>query len=245
MDELSQHIQWLLRDKYSGNESRAFLRDVERLKAGEPVDYVIGWRPFLGLKIDVSKKPLIPRQETEYWVEKIIPHLKDNARILDIFSGSGCVGLALLSEVKNSHVVFADDDKNAILQIKKNLKLNNIKKERYKVIKSNIFSGIKGNFDYIVANPPYIPRTNKKKIQSSVLKHEPHKALFGGSDGLALIKKFLAKAPAFLRDGGSLYMEFDSFQKKEIEKLLKKYKYQLWEFHQDQFGKWRWLSAKK
>lgn len=241
MNNLSKQIDWLLKEKYHGQSNKKFLRDVDRLKAGEPLDYVIGFTEFLGCKIDLTCRPLIPRFETEFWVNEMLPHVKSNTRILDIFSGSGCIGLAMLTKIKNSQVVFAEKNDRALAQIKKNIKINHRDKKRFWIIKSDIFSRVNGRFDYIFANPPYIPINRRLKIQKSVLKYEPREALFGGQDGIKYIKKFLKQAPNFLITGGKIYLEFDSPQKKSIEKLLKKYQYRKWQFGRDQYKKWRYV----
>jgi release factor glutamine methyltransferase len=167
-------------------------------------------------------------------------------KCLDIFSGSGCVGVAILANTQDCETKcdFADKEKNALSQIKINLKKNFIKPSRYKIIKSDVFKNIKDKYDFIFANPPYIPTTRKNKIQKSVLKYEPKKALFGGKDGLAFIKKFLSQAKSHLNPGGKIYMEFDYIQKRDIEKMIKKYNYNDYEFHKDQYGKWRWVMIK-
>ena len=265
-----QEVAWLLKEKYSGRPTKAFYRDIERLKIGVPLDYVIGFTEFLGCRINLSKKPLIPRPETEFWVQKTITHTLTNSslsgcsgckkiKVLDVFSGSGCIGIAVLKYIKNVNVVFADNDKKCIEQTKINLSLNSnsqtnlslirankrfVRKKRYVVVKSDVFSNIKGKFDYIFANPPYIPKKNKNKVQKSVLKYEPEKALFGGSDGLFYVKKFLKQAKDHLNKNGVIFMEFDPPQKKEITKLLKKYKYSNWKFHKDQYNKWRWVGIR-
>ncbi len=233
---MNKETQWLLKEKYGGEASKKFYKDVERLTAGEPVDYVIGFTEFLGCKIDLSKKPLTPRPETEFWVERELQQIK-KGKVLDIFSGSGCIGIAVLKRGLLCDI--SDIDLKAIQQIRKNLKINNV---TGKVIASNIFSNIKGVYNYIFANPPYIPTARSDKIQKSVLKYEPKKALFGGGDGLFYIKKFLKEAKSRLNPGGSIFMEFDPPQKRAIESLLKKYGYASWQFNKDQYHRWRWVS---
>ena len=249
---MEKEINWLLKEKYNNKPSEKFYKDVERLKAGEPVDYVIGFTEFLGCKINLSKKPLIPRQETEYWVGQVLKNLK-KGKALDIFSGSGCIGISILKNIKNIKVDFAEKDKEIIKQIKINLKLNQpsgpkgtpASAWRSKVIESDVFKNVVGKYDYIFANPPYIPKAKIKKIQKSVLKFEPKEALFGGSDGLYYIRKFLKDAKNHLNDGGVIFMEFDPPLKKEIENLIKKNKYSNCKFYKDQYKRWRWVKIVK
>ncbi len=244
--KLFNRVTWLLKEKYQGNPNHQFEKDIIRLKKGEPLDYVIGFSEFLGCKIDLSKKPLIPRPETEYWVEKILRDIRrNNIFVLDIFSGSGCIGVAILQHTNKSKVVFAEKENKFLKQIEINCKLNGINKSSYKIIQSDIFRGVKGTFDYIFANPPYITVNRKNKVQKSVLTYEPKEALFGGRDGLQYIKKFLKSAKNFLNPNGKIFMEFDSIQKEQIEKLLKEYGYKEWEFNKDQYGKWRWVVLDK
>jgi len=245
---LQKEINWLLKEKYNGKPNIKFRKDIVRLKKGEPIDYVIGFVNFLGCKIDLSKKTLIPRKETEYWtafaardIKNRVDNSSDIIRVLDIFAGSGCIGIVLMAHLPNVICDFSDDDKKAIQQIKINLKNNFIKKPKSKIIQSNIFSKIKRKYDYIVANPPYIPITKRNKIQKSVLKYEPKKSLFGGKDGMDYIKKFLQDAKKYLNKYGRIYMEFDPPQKDKIEKILKKIGYSKWYFCKDQFNRWRWV----
>ena len=247
-DSAKKEIDWLLKEKYGGKQNKKFIKDVGRLRKGEPLDYVIGFANFLGCKIDLSKKPLIPRKETEYWtayaagdIKKRIDNSSDSLKILDVFAGSGCIGIAVQANVSNVLCDFAEKDANLIKQIKINLKNNFIRVPKCKVVQSDIFSKVKGKYDYILANPPYIPIKNKSKIQKSVLKYEPKEALFGGPDGLKYVGKFLKEAKTHLNEYGRIYMEFDSPQEKKIEKLLLKYKYRKWWFMKDQYGKSRWV----
>ena len=242
--KIKKETQWLLRDKYHNKKTLGFLKDIEKLERGEPIDYIIGWKPFLNCKIDLRFKPLSPRLETEFWVEKaikIIKALKKPISILDLCSGSGCIGIVVLKNIKNSHVVFGEVDKTLVQQIRINLKSNKISRERYQIIQSNLFGNIKEKFDFILTNPPYASLNRKNKVQESVLQHEPHLALFGGQDGLFLIKKILKQAPKYLNENGQIWMEFDSWQEPGINQLLKQLQYKNWEFFRDQFDKWRWV----
>ncbi len=268
MKNINNKINWILQEKYNGELTNKAKIDIERLKKGEPLDYIIGFVNFLGCKIDLSKRPLIPRVETGYWTDIAIKELKNQNRklkILDMFSGSGCIGISIMRHIGKATVVFADSQNNCIEQIKINCKINmrsifsslvrrnkinflsplslenKINKKRYKIIQSDVFKNVEGKFDYIFANPPYIPIKRKNKIQKSVLEYEPKEALFGGKEGFFYIRKFLASAKDFLNDEGRIYMEFDSIQKKEIEKLLRGLDYKNFKFYKDQYNKWRYV----
>jgi len=239
--------KWLLEEKYQNKITPLYFKDLKKLKKGVPLDYLIGFRYFLDCKIDLSYKPLIPREETEYWVLKAIEeikqsHLNKKILVLDIFSGSGCIGIAILKHLPLAKVVFGELSEKFIKQIELNLKINKISKNRFKIIRSNIFSNLKGKYDFIFANPPYLAKERINKIQKTVLKYEPKSALFGGKDGLRFIKKFLKEVKKFIKNGGVVYLEFDSFQKKSIEKLLNKYSYNNFEFFKDQFKRDRYLK---
>lgn len=215
-----------------------------------PFEYKKNYIGFLKCKINLSSKCFIPERETRIWVKRAIKKIQSSnvkcqkIDVLDIFAGSGCIGIAILKYIKNSKVIFAEIDKNLIKQIKINLKLNKINSERYKVIQSDVFDKLvpqKTRFDYIFANPPYIALKNKHLVQDSVYNYEPHLALFGGEDGLLYIRKFLKDARKYLKPNGKIYMEFDHFQKNDLEKLLKELKYTNYKIYKDQFRKWRYV----
>ena len=240
-----QETDWLLSEKHSGKQTAAFFADLARLEAGEPLDYIIGFSRFYNCKIDLRYRPLIPRPETEFWAERLV---KDEIltqtrpqKVLDIFSGSGCVGVAVLKNSNNSLVHFAEINPSFVKQIKFNLKLNKIPDRKFKVIKSNIFSGLKEKYDLILANPPYLDPGRKTKVQPSVLGYEPEEALFAADKGLGVIKKFLKQAPKHLLPQGTICLEFDSWQKSAIKRLLEQEALRP-VFYRDQFNRWRYVK---
>jgi len=225
-------------------------KSFEADKKGEfPFEYKKGRVAFLNCKIDLSKRTFIPRVETEFWLKKAIKEIKrltinsKQLTILDVFAGSGCVGMAILKNVENANVDFVDVDQRAIFQIKLNLKLNKIPKGKYNIYKSDLFEKIKNKkYDYIFANPPYVALDRIKEVSSSVLKYEPKNALFGGKDGLFYIREFLGKAPKFLKEKGIIYLEIDPLQIREIIKILKINNFKKFKFFKDQFKKYRWVK---
>jgi release factor glutamine methyltransferase len=213
----------------------------------------MGYIKFLNCKIDLSKKVFIPRIETEYWIKRAIKDIQNyitlyqsnELEILDIFAGSGCIGISILKNVRRSRVDFVDVDENAIEQIKINLKLNKISPRRYRVIKSDIFEKVKGRYDFIFANPPYVAKERLSEVQESVRKLEPKISWYGGRGGLRYIKKLLKEAKYYLKENGTIFMEIDSLQKKEVEKILKNEGYKNFKFYKDQFKKIRWVKIWK
>lgn len=247
----NKYINWIIEEKYHGDKNAAGLAtDIKQLQKGKPLDYIIGFTEFCGVKIDLSYKPLIPRPETEFWVNKTLekqlkkPKIK-KLKCLDIFAGSGCIGIAVLKHWPQSIVDFADIEVKFLKQIELNLKLNNIAPARFKIIQSDIFSQIKGKYDYIFANPPYVCTNKIKLLPKSVKNFEPHIGLNGGKNGLTLIKQFLSEARQFLKKLGILYMEFSPEQKKPIEEFLLILESKVtYEFYLDQYKKWRYLKLK-
>lgn len=244
MDSKKQEKQWLLNEKYQGIESPEFFEDFKKLESGTPLAYLIGNIPFLGITVDLEYKPLIPRPETEFWVnyciEKYIP-LEVNISILDIYSGSGCIGLGIAKKRPNTKILCSDIKKENIVQIQKNIVFNGISEKQVSVIQSDIFKNISmQKFDIIFANPPYISEQRKDTVDDSVLLYEDHHALFAEDDGLFHIKNLIEKIPFFLKDNGYMFIEFDPWQKDLIESYTQEKKL-YFEFLQDQYQKNRVL----
>ncbi|MGL5591733.1 MAG: peptide chain release factor N(5)-glutamine methyltransferase [Metamycoplasmataceae bacterium] len=179
-----------------------------KIKIGMPVQKIIGYVEMSNVKIKVNKKVLIPRYETEELIEiakELI--IKNNyIRILDLCSGTGFIGIALKKWNANLDIVCSDIDRNAISQSKINAKLNNVD---VKIIRSNIFEKISSEFDLIIANPPYIKKSEKDSMSKSVLWFEPKKALFASENGMFFYKKIDKEYSNFLSSGGSLLFEIN------------------------------------
>ncbi len=247
MNNLNREKQWLLNEKYKGAESPAFFEDLEKLKSGTPLAYLIGNVPFLGCTIDLSLKPLIPRPETEYWVDYVLKKYIPKGRaysVLDIFSGSGCIGVAVLKHtLSTAH--FGELQKQNIEQIQKNLDLNEIEKSRYQIFQSDVFENIPENhYNLILANPPYISKERRETVEGSVLEHEDEGALFADDDGLSFIKRLIRGSRSYLAPQGKLVIEFDPWQQELLREFLQEEKISTFEFMNDQYGKTRILIIK-
>lgn len=244
---MTREEQWLLKEKYHGEKTADFLLDCARIFAGEPLAYVIGSQPFLNITVDLSERPHIPRPETEFWTERVIGTMQKDARphlsCLDIFAGSGCIGLAVLKNVPKASVDFADTDERCIRQIEKNREQSGIYSSRIHIIRSDIFSHIIGTYDYILANPPYIALNDIKRVESSVLNFEPHLSLFGGEDGLLVLRKFLMEAPKHLAPKGQIFMEFDDTEYSAVQEICAGLSHTDVRFSKDQYGLWRFMEG--
>lgn len=215
-----------------------------------PEEYRQGFAIFCGCRIDLSKRVLIPRPETELMARNAIRDLTlgnfRKPRVLDIFSGSGCIGVAVAKNIQTALVDFSDIDPAAVEQIKINIGINGIDPGRVRIFKSDIFNGIPEGqkYDMITANPPYVDPARIGEVQDSVLKHEPSVALFGGREGLEVVGKFLRQAKQFLASAGSIYMEFDPRQEEKIRIILDDCGYKRYDFFRDQFGLVRFVRVK-
>ena len=191
-----------------------------RRSNNEPVAYLLGEKEFWSRKFFVNKDTLIPRPETELLVDKLVSLFKKKRMtILDIGTGTGCIIISLLIELKNSTGMAVDISKEAITVAKKNSNKFNLS-NRIKFLHKSFKEFYGKKFDLIVSNPPYIKRKDIKNLSDDIKKFEPKMALDGGKDGLDLIKKIIYKSKKILKINGTLALEIGNEQINKVSKIL-------------------------
>lgn len=209
-----------------------------RLIHGEPLAYILGEWEFYGLPLYVNKNVLIPRDDTcavaALAIQKAL-FLKQDPRILDLCTGSGCIGLAVASRVKDARVTLADISKDALSVAKKNIVRNNLS-ARVSCIQADALkrpSPFLGKFDIIVSNPPYITDQEMLELPASVSDFEPHLALCGGEDGLDFYRAIAKNYAEALKPGGYLCFEFGMGQGDGVCRILEENQYTILERSRD------------
>jgi len=206
------------------NINRKVLEDFNkyllRRSKKEPIAYLLGEKEFWSKKFFVNKGTLIPRPETELLVNKLVTIFKKKEiTILDIGTGTGCIIVSLLSELKNSNGIAVDISREAILVAKKNACKFELS-DRIKFLHKPLEELYGKKFDLIVSNPPYIKRKDIKNLSDDIKKFEPKMALDGGNDGLDLIKKIIYKSKKILKINGTLALEIGNEQIKKVSRIL-------------------------
>jgi len=205
-----------------GDDSLDQLREfVERRAAGEPLQYITGVQDFYGREFRVTPDVLIPRPETELLVEAAL-EVSNSEFICDVGTGSGCIALTLLCERPGARAV-AVDKSGAALEIAKFNASKLSVTERAVFVVSDCFDALDRSeyqFDFIVSNPPYVSESALAGLQREVRDHEPLVALSPGADGLSVIRRLLADAPAFLKPNGHMLMEIGFDQGEKVRNLI-------------------------
>ncbi len=240
---------YLLHEKYRGVENDAYAYDLARLKAGEPLAYVIGWVPFLGTKIFLDSRPLIPRAETEFWAEKAIEAIRKAVggrplRLLDLFAGSGAIGVAALKHLPEAHADFGEIDPRHFPTIELNLEENAIVPTRARLIETDVWQALDRPYDFIFANPPYLSEKRAGRVEQSVIAHEPLVSLFAGEDGFALIRRTLEGLTHHLAPYGALFIEHEPEHVKRLSEASKKLGFES-KAHEDQYGTLRYSVVRR
>jgi len=216
----------------------------------KPLAYILGWVPFLNLKLSIQSPTLIPRPETEAWVDKVITMMqstnKNDFTILDIGTGSGCIGLSLAKAFPESLIYAVDVSLSALELAQKNAALNQI--TNIKFLQSDLFKNLPHNlkFDLIVSNPPYIDPIIQ--LDTSIMKWEDHNALFADNQGLNIIEQIIQQAPGHLKKDSllnyQLIIEIDASQGDIVKKLAQNAHFTCSIIQKDQFDRNRTLWTK-
>ena len=222
----SQESILMDRDLYASEEvCRGMEKGLKRLLEGEPLAYVLEEWEFYGLPLKVTPNVLIPRDDTcavtEIAIRKAL-FLEQDPRILDLCCGSGCIGLAIASRVKDARVTLADISPEALAIAKENTALNHLS-GRVRCVAADALKPafpFLGKFDMIVSNPPYITGAEMLELDSSVRDYEPHLALYGGEDGLDFYRSIAENFAPALKPGGYLCFEFGMGQGDDVCRIL-------------------------
>ena len=227
------------RDAYATDEvCKAVQKGLDRLLEGEPLAYVLGEWEFYGLNLMVSPDVLIPRDDTVAVASLAISQglfLDKDPRILDLCCGSGCIGLAVASRVKDAKVTLADLSQKALNVAKQNTALNHMT-GRVRCMQVDALKpapAFLGKFDMIISNPPYITGEEMKQLPKSVAEFEPHMALYGGEDGLDFYRAIAENYTPALKPGGYLALEFGMGQGDDVCRILAEHGYTILERSRD------------
>ena len=214
---------------------------VQRRCNHEPVQYLTGTAGFRNLNLGVGPGVLVPRPETEGLVEEVLKHIANlpgPVSVIDLGAGSGAMAISIATEAPNTHVIAVEKSLDAIEWLKQNVAFYD---ESVRIVQGDVADVLEGvKCDVVVANPPYVP--DSQPLPKDVANFEPAIALFGGSDGLEIPKRFIEAAARLLKAGGLLAIEHTETQGEAIAKLLSADFNQI-ALHQDLSGRPRWTSA--
>lgn len=227
------------RELYASEKTCAEMEcSVRRLLDGEPIAYVLGEWDFYGMRLRITKDVLIPRDDTcavtALAIKKAL-FLDQDPRILDLCTGSGCIGLAVANRVKDARVTLADVSREALAVAKSNITEQKLsaRVSCVQVDAKEAPPAFLGKFDLIISNPPYVTGKEMEELDHSVKDYEPHIALYGGEDGLDFYRSISDKFREALKPGGYLCFEFGRGQGDSVCEILEKKGYTILERTRD------------
>lgn len=221
--------------------------DIKELLQGKPLYRILGYRYFWKDKFEISKETLEPRPDTEILIEaclKYLPNHQEKQHILDLGTGTGCLLLSLLREYENATGVGVDVSAGAIQTAQRNA--NNLGLgSRTSWQRSDWFNNIKGVYDIIISNPPYISTTVVESLSPSVKEYDPLKALDGGEDGLNAYRVLAQELPQVMHEDTLVILEFGYDQGETVPQLFKKHNFKVLEVVKDYGGNDRCVLLQK
>ena len=187
-----------------------------------PLQHILGYQEFMGLKFKVTPDVLIPRQDTETLVEEVMRNLYDGMHILDMCTGSGCILLSLLRYSNDCVGVGCDLSEKALRVARENARELSLTAE---FVQSDLFENVCGKYEIIVSNPPYIPSREIPYLMEEVKDHDPLLALDGREDGLYFYREIIKRAGKYLHPGGMLFFEIGCNQAEDVCRYMKEADY--------------------
>lgn len=206
------------REQIAEDKYNSYKDHISKRKAHIPLQQITGYQEFMGLRFQIDKDVLIPRQDTETLVEEVMRYLHDGMHILDMCTGSGCILLSLLRYSNDCTGTGCDISEKALEVARKNAGTLSLEAS---FIQSDLFENISGKYEFIVSNPPYIPTEIIPTLMKEVRDHEPVTALDGGEDGLYFYKRIISQAGEYLYPGGMLFFEIGCEQAEAVSGLMK------------------------
>ena len=205
----------------SPDEQNRYDEALEQRARGVPAQYITGHQEFWGLDFIVGPAVLIPRPETEHLVEAVLELCKtiEHLRIVDVGTGSGCVALALASELPRAEIHATEISADA-LEIARANAARLLLTDRVTFHSTDLLEGVPGPFDIVASNPPYVGESEYDKVQLEVRKFEPRCAVFAGADGMDVIRRLAPQARAALKPGGFLAIEIGYSQEAAVRAVL-------------------------
>ena len=199
-------------------QEKSYVNQIELRSRHIPLQHIMGYQEFMGLRFKVTPDVLIPRQDTETLVEEVLKNLHDGMRILDLCTGSGCILLSLLRYSNDCVGVGADLSKKALAVAEENAGALELMAE---FVQGDLFEPVTGKFEIIVSNPPYIPSNVIPTLMEEVREHDPLMALDGKEDGLYFYREIIGQASEYLYPGGMLFLEIGCEQAEAVTELMK------------------------
>ena len=203
-------------------QAKEIIKIADERLTGRPLWYIIGDADFYGYTIKVDERVLIPRPETEELASIVIGVAEEGQSVLDLCTGSGAIAIAVYKELEKSNrpvkMTAVDISEDALALAKENAAAN---EAEITFVQSDLFKRLRGRFDIIVSNPPYIPTKDIENLQREVKDFEPRLALDGGEDGLDIYRRIAQEAPKYLNRGGTLIMEVGEGEAEKIVKMFR------------------------
>ena len=213
ISELSLKIHEQVSEQIIYDLEKLILRRIDR----EPVSKILGRREFWGRSFSISEKVLDPRADTETLVDFVIE--KPVKSVLELGTGSGAIAITLACEWKEVQVTAIDISEDALSQAKLNAENFNVQNKIH-FLKSDWFETVRGSFDLIISNPPYIGLVEQDEIATEVIKYDPEIALFAGRDGLEAYKRIIPNLAKFLNPGGLVVLETGASQSNQVKNMM-------------------------